>query len=208
MVSGRTKSYISCHSSIEVVKDLVSEHAYLSDTIPPPPPPNVAVKPKSHSFWIVLVVIAIIAIIIAAIILAFVVLPAGSRKVSITDASLGWEYNNLAQRYQTSSINLKLTNNGKEQLFNLYVQVEGNWPVQYESERGFFRSVGAGLNPGETRTISASGWDLLTTTAWTSQSGTYTATIRVGTITPDSNIITGYHLANVYGECTTTTHVP
>lgn len=185
------------------------DHAHFSDTVPPPPPapPGITTKPKMRLSRIVLIVAVIVAIIIVAVVLAFVFVPKGAKRVSIEEASLGWEYNSVAQRYQVNSVTLKLTNNGKEQLFSLYVQVEGNWPVQYESERGFFTSVGAGLNAGETRTISASGWDLFFGTAWTSQAGTYTATLRVGTITPTSNIITGYQLADVYGECTITTTI-
>jgi len=186
------------------------EHAHFSGTVSPPPPPlppDIASKPKNHSSRIVLIVAVIVAIVIIAIVLAFVFVPAGATKVAIKEASLSWQYNSIAQRYQVSNVTLKLTNNGKDQLFDLYVQVEGNWPVEYETERGFYTSVGAGLNPGETRTISASGWGLLNT-AWTSQTGTYRATFRVGKITATSNIITGYQLADVYGECTITTHVP
>ena len=167
-----------------------------------------AAKPKSRASRIVLIVGAIVAILIIAIVLAFVVVP-GSSKVSIKEASLSWEYNNLAKYYHVSNVTLKLTNNGKDQLFDLYVQVEGNWPVEYESQRGFYTRVGAGLNAGETRTISDNSWNnwyIGSTT--TKQTGTYTATFRVGKITATSNIITGYQFADVYGECTITTRVP
>jgi flagellar basal body-associated protein FliL len=115
-----------------------------------------AAKPKSRSLRLVLIVVAIVAIIIMATVLFFVFVPSGAGKVSLKEASLSWEYSQIFEGYYVRSVTLKLTNNGRDQLFNLYVQVEGNWPVEYEYNKGFYTMVGAGLNAGETRTVSSS----------------------------------------------------
>jgi archaellum component FlaF (FlaF/FlaG flagellin family) len=170
-----------------------------------------AAKPKSRSSRIVLmIVVAIVAIVIIAIVLfSGVYVPMGTSKVSIKEASLSWEYSNLDKSYHVSHGNVTLTNNGEEQLFNLDILVEGNWPVEYEQEKVFWIDVGAGLMPGETRTISDNNWNnLVMSGACTKQLGTYSVTFRVVKFRYNAYPLGGYEVSEVYGERTTTTHVP
>jgi len=157
-----------------------------------------------------LIAIAIVGIIIIVVVLALFVsgiLNTGFGSiVSIKEASLSWKYNPIDGKYYVSNITVVLTNNDRDQLFNLDIEVVGNWPVEYEHERGFTISVGAGLNPGETRTISRSGWELLTVVAGTKQTGTYTVTLRVVKYKYNEPLFG--EVEKVYGERTITTHVP
>lgn len=158
--------------------------------------------------------IAVVAVIIIAVISAVVIVPyilsggLGNR-VSINKASLSWQYNSFDQNYYVSAISVELTNNGRDQIFNLYVEAKGNWPVEYEGQRGLHIAVGAGLNPSETRTISRSGIDLafqLGGNAATKQTGTYTVTLQVVKYKYNDSILA--QVEDVYGEYTITTHVP
>jgi len=157
-----------------------------------------------------LMLMAVVAVIIIVVVLALFVsgiLNTGfGSVVSIKEASLSWQYNTIDGKYYVSSITVTLTNNGRDQLFDLDIEVVGNWPVEYKQERGFCISVGAGLNPGETRTISRSGWDLLGVVAGTKQTGTYTVTLRVVKYKYNEPLFG--EVENVYGELTITTHVP
>jgi hypothetical protein len=165
------------------------------------------IKPKGRSLRIVLIALVIVVIMAIAVVLAFVFVPAGASRVSIKEASLSWEYNNFDKKYHVGAITAELTNNGRDQIFDLYIQVEGNWPVEYELEKGFDIRVGAGLNPGETRTISDSAFNNWNIHSATKQLGTYTVTLRV--VKYKYNDPTVFHqVEDVYGERTITTHVP
>jgi len=156
-----------------------------------------------------IIAITVVAVIIIVVVLALLFVPnirqgiVGER-VSIKQASLSWEY--FYGKYHVKNVTVVLSNNGRDQLFNLYIRVEGNWPIEYLSEKGFDISVGAGLNPGETRTISDTQWsNVLMWGACTKQPGAYTVTFRV---VKYNDPIVIREVLEVYGERTITTHVP
>jgi len=161
-----------------------------------------------------IIALTVVAVIIIIVVLALLFVPniwqgiVGER-VSIKQASLTWEYNNIDKKYHVSKVTATLTNNGGEQLFNLDILVEGNWRVEYEQEKVFWISVGAGLMPGETRTISDNSWNnWVMGGACTKQQGTCSVTFRVVKFRYNNYPIGGYELSDVYGERTITTHVP
>lgn len=153
-------------------------------------------------FFSVIAVVIVVALVVA-LFLRVPILGPGST-VSIKEASLTWEYSVLDNCYRGKQVRVVLQNNGGVQLFNLYIQATGNWPVDYESEKGFHLAVGAGLNPGETRTITDDGTNnLYIYGAKVKQSGTYSATFQVVKYKYDDSL-TG-NVENVYGELTINT---
>jgi len=151
-------------------------------------------------------IVAFVAVVVIVAVLAFGGIPRSAGAVSINKASLSWEYSNFDQKYHVKTITVELTNNGKDQIFDLFIDVKGNWPVEYENEKGFYIRVGAGLNPGETRTISDSVSNNWNIDSATKQTGTYTATLQVIKYKYNDPIVN--QVENVYGERMIDTHVP
>jgi len=155
------------------------------------------------------ILIAVVAVLIVIVVLSLLFLPMifrSSGRVSMREASLDWEYNNLDNSYYVSRVNVTLANNMTDQIFNLYVEAKGNWPIEYENQKGFYFGVGAGLNPGETRTVSdtsLNNWYL--SSAKTKQPGTYTVTFQV--VKYKYNDATIRQVEDVYGELTITTTI-